>query len=269
VSRGPSDVRSAASSGFTLLELLLAVVILGLVLASVYGGVARTASSKNIAEERAELFSNGRKAVLKVASDLEGAIPPLLGDRIFFRGNQSEVEFIIINRGGYFSNGLQSGRVWIAYSVEPNPGQSGTFALKREEYLYAAALAEADGTQVPAPPDGQDAAPTSQLSYLLDCPAVPDDLNLPGTCMRVIGLQFRYYDDQVRDWRDEWDTTQDAEFERLPAMVQISMLVADKDGKQRDFSTVVDLPLSRGQPTPEPTRPGQPQQQQSQQPPQK
>ncbi len=256
MSQGPSDVRSAGAGGFTLIELMLAVVITGLVLASVYGGVARTASSKNIAEERAELFSNGRKAVLKVASDLEGAIPPLLGDRIFFRGNQSEVEFIVMNRGGYFSTGLPSGRVWIAYSVEPSPASPGTFALKREEYLYAAALAEADGTQMPAPPDGQDPAPTSQLTYLLDCPAVPDDLNLPGTCMRVTGLQFRYYDDQVRDWRDEWDTTTDAEYDRLPAMVQISMLVADKDGKQRDFSTIVDLPLSRGQPTPEPTRPG-------------
>ena len=260
MSRTPSDVRSAGTGGFTLLELLLAVVITGLVLASVYGGVARTASSKSIAEERAELFSNGRKAVLKVANDLEGAIPPLLGDRIFFRGKQSEVEFIVMNRGGYFSNGIQSGRVWIAYSVEPSPGQSGSFALKREEYLYAAALAEADGTQQPAPPDGQDAAPTSQLTYLLDCPAIADDLNLPGTCMRVTGLQFRYYDDQVRDWRDEWDTTQDAEFERLPAMVQISMLVADKDGKERAFNTVVDLPLSRGQPTPEATKPNSTQQ---------
>ena len=96
MSRTPRDGDRAGASGFTLLELLIAVAILGLLLASVYGAVSRTAFSKNIAEERAELFSNGRKAVLQVASDLEGAIPPLLGDRIYFQGQAAQLEFVVI-----------------------------------------------------------------------------------------------------------------------------------------------------------------------------
>ena len=253
MSRTPRDGDRAGASGFTLLELLLAVAILGLLLASVYGAVSRTAFSKNVAEERAELFSNGRKAVLQVASDLEGAIPPLLGDRIYFQGQAAQIEFVIMNRGGYLSNGVRSGRVLIVYSLEPIPNRPGGFALKREEYLFAALLAASDGTQAPPSEDGEDTAPTDQATYLLDCPNIPDDLDLPGVCMRVSGLSFRYYDDLVHDWRDQWDSTQDAEFERLPAAVQISMLVADKDGKERAFSTIVDLPLARGQPTPDAT----------------
>jgi prepilin-type N-terminal cleavage/methylation domain-containing protein len=253
VSRARCNGARPGAGGFTLLELLLAVVILGLLLASVYGAVARTAFSKNVAEDRAELYSSGRKAVLQMASDIEGAIPPLLGDRIYFRGQAAEAEFVMMNRGGYLSNGVRSGRVLVVYSLDPIAVQHGSFALKREEYLFTALLADTDGTALPTPADGEDNAPTDQATYLLDCPNIPDDLDLPGACMRVTGLRFRYYDDVVRDWRDEWDSTQDAEFERIPAAVQISMLLADKDGKERDFSTIVDLPLARGQPTPEAT----------------
>jgi hypothetical protein len=233
---------------------MLAVVILGLILATVYGALSRTMSSKDVAEERAELFSSGRQAVLKMASDIEGALPPRSGDRIYFRGGGSgqapTVEFVAMNRGGWGMNRVRPGRVLIVYSLDPLAGQAGAFALLREEHLFAALLAEADGLQLPTPAEDEDSAPTAQASYLLDCPNVPDELDLPGSCMRVTGLRFRYYDELVRDWRDEWDSTSDAMLDRLPAAVEIALLVADKDGTERDFSTIVDLPLARGQPTP-------------------
>ena len=43
--------------------------------------------------------------------------------------------------------------------------------------------------------DEQDDAPTEQASLLLDCPDVQDDLDLPGACLPVTGLTFRYYDE--------------------------------------------------------------------------
>lgn len=248
------DTGRDGRSGFTLLELLLAIVILGLLLASVYGALSRTAFSKDVAEERAELFSSGRQAVLRMASDIEAALPPPSGDRIYFRGisgGSPSVEFVAMNRGGYGANRVRPGRVLIAYSLDPLPGYRGSFALRREEYLYSAMLAEADGIELPPPDDGQEAAPTSQATFLLDCPNVAEDIKLPGSCLRVTGLSFRYYDEIARDWRDEWDSTQDAVLARLPAAVEISMRVADADGAEQDFSTIVDLPLARGQPTPE------------------
>jgi len=238
--------------GFTLLELMLAIVILGLLLATVYGALSRTTTTKEIAEERAELYSNGRQALLRMGGDIEGALAPPSGDRIYFRGSSGSppsIEFVAVNRGGYGVNRVRPGRVLIAYSLDPLQGQQGAFALRREEYLYAAMLAEADGIQLPPPEEGEEEAPTAQATYLLDCPNVPDELNLPGSCMRVTGLSFRYYDEIVRDWRDEWDSTQDAMLGRLPAAVEITMRVVDKDGAEEDFGTIVDLPLSRGQPT--------------------
>ena len=253
-----SPTSARGNAGFTLLELLLAIVILGLLLATVYGALSRTTFSKEIAEDRAELYSDGRQAVLKMAGDIEGALPPPSGDRIYFRGGGGAgqaptIEFVAMNRGGFGMNRVRPGRVLIAYSLDPlNGKQQGAFALRREEYLYAAMLAEADGGALPTPAEGEDSAPTAQASYLLDCPNVADDLNLPGSCTRVTSLRFRYYDEVVRDWRDDWDSTQDATFNRIPAAVEITLLIADKDGHEHDFSTIVDLPLSRGQPTASP-----------------
>jgi len=241
-----------SAAGFTLLELLVALVILGVVLVTVYSSLSRATFSKEVAEQRAELYSNSRQAMLKMASDVEGALPPPSGDRVYFRGgggSAPSIEFVAMNRGGYGVNRVRPGRVLIAYSLDKLPNHQGAFALRREEYLYSAMLAEADGIEIPPPEDGEEVAPTAQATYLLDCPNVANDLDLPGSCMRVTGLRFRYYDEVVRDWRDEWDSTEEAMLGRLPAAVEIALLVADEDGNEHDFGTIVDLPLARAQPT--------------------
>ncbi|MGD9764262.1 MAG: prepilin-type N-terminal cleavage/methylation domain-containing protein [Candidatus Binatia bacterium] len=248
------------AGGFTLLELLLAIVILGLLLTTVYGTLSRTEWSKRIAEERAELFSSGRQAVLKMAGDIEAALPPPAGDRIYFRGTPDgvpEIHLINMNRGGYGVNRVRPGRSLVVYSLDPLPRRRGQHALRREEYLYAKMLAEADGVESAPTEEEEEAevqAPTEQATYLLDCPDLPNDLNLPGACLPVTALAFRYFDETVGDWRDEWDTTVEPTLGRLPAAVEISLVIADEDGGEHDFNTIVDLPLSRGQPTP---RPGQ------------
>lgn len=264
----PTSSRRAAG-GFTLLELLLAIVILALITATVYGSLARTESSKRIAESRAELYSSGRQALLKMAGDIEAALPPPSGDRIYFRGTHGdgaapEIHLVTMNRGGFGVNRVRPGRVLIVYSLAPLPKRRGQYALLREEYLYKAMLDKADGIE-PAEASSfdeneEDTAPTEQASLLLECPDVQDDLDLPGSCLPVTALIFRYFDDTVGDWRDEWDSTIDngATFGRLPSAVEITMRIADEDGAEHPFYTIVDLPLAKGQPTPAPPGAGQP-----------
>lgn len=253
--------REHGSGGFTLLELLLAIVILGLITATVYGSLSRTESSKRIAESRSELYSAGRMAVLKMASDIEAALPPPSGDRIYFRGTSGlgeppEIHLVTMNRGGFGVNRVRPGRVLVVYSLTPLPKRRGEFALLREEYLYKAMLDKADGVQTEQSfgleGDEEDTAPTEQASFLLECPDFQDDLDLPGSCLPVTALSFRYFDETVGDWREEWDSTVDnsATFGRLPAAVEITLKLADEDGDEHPFYTVVDLPLARGQPTP-------------------
>ena len=257
-----------SASGFTLLELLLAIVILALITATVYGSLSRTESSKRIAESRSELYSAGRQAVMKMANDIEGALPPPSGDRIYFRGTHGqgaapEIHLVMMNRGGFGMNRVRPGRVLVVYSLTQLPKRRGQYALLREEYLYKAMLDKADGVeQQPTSSlddNEEDDAPTEQASLLLECPDVEDALDVPGSCLPVTALTFRYYDDTVGDWRDEWDSTLDngATFGRLPSAVEITMSIADEDGDQHPFYTVVDLPLAKGQPTPAPAGQGQ------------
>lgn len=90
--------------GFTLLEVLVAVTILGIILLTVYGTVSRTISTKEYAEERARLASVGREAVLRIADEIEGALsPPTAG--ALFQGLSSgtrqfadQVRFTIVSR---------------------------------------------------------------------------------------------------------------------------------------------------------------------------
>ncbi len=244
--------------GFTLIEILLAVVILGIILVTVYGSLSRTINSKDTAEERAELYASGREAVLKMASEIETAITPLSGDRVYFRGTAGPaptIEFIAMNRGGYGLNRVRPGRVLIAYTLDPVPKRRGIFALRREEHLFAALLAEADGIEpVVDEEDEEDPAPKAIATYLLDCPDMPNEIDLPGSCIRIVGLTFRYFDQALGQWTDAWDSTVEdtAMYRRLPSAVEISLVLADDDGGQftSDFSTIVDLPLSEGQPTP-------------------
>ena len=246
-----------------MLEVLLAVTILGILLLTVYGAVSRTMSSKQIAEERAELFATGREAVLKMANDLETAMRPT--DRIIFLGKRGggqpssdSVDFVMMNRGAYGFGSVRPGPVLVTYSLSPLPDVRGTFALVREEQLYQVLLDQADGiTPQQADPSEQDPRPVSSESRLVDCPIVPGQVDIAGSCLRVVGLQFSYYDDLARDWRDEWDSMTGATLERLPAAVRIVLSIAD-DHSAQDFSTVVDLPVAVGQPTPAPGQtPGQ------------
>jgi prepilin-type N-terminal cleavage/methylation domain-containing protein len=257
--------RHTEPRGFTLIEVLVVVIITGVILVTVYGSISRTLSSKGIAEERAELFAMGRDTVLRMADEIEGALPPAAGDRILFQGSteggqvpRSSIAFVAMNRGGYGSNRVRPGQILISYWLEPIPNSHGMFALVRREDLFAALLAQADGTQLPAAEtEEENAAPSSMVVPILDCPDLPDLIDIPGSCSRVVGLRFRFFDLENQSWLTEWDTTkdpEDPEYQRIPAAVEIALFLEDERGRMYDFSTIVDLPLGRAQPTPAPTQ---------------
>lgn len=245
--------------GFTLIEILIALMIASIILVTVYGALSRTLFSKGLAESRAELFAAGREATLRMADEIQAALPPQYGDRVVFRGVKGpgtpptdSLQFIVMNRGGYGVSRVRPGLVLVEYSLEPLPNRRQQFRLRRDEELFAALLAEADGSPMPTDPtDPNYPGPVSVPMPLLDCDESPAEINIPGNCTRVVGLQFRYIDDGGT-WRDSWDSTaeNDATGGVLPAAVQLTLWIADDQGGIHDFTTAVDLPLAQGQRTP-------------------
>jgi prepilin-type N-terminal cleavage/methylation domain-containing protein len=246
--------------GFTLLEILVALMIAGIVLTTVYGAVSRVLKSKTTAEERAELLARGRETVLRMANEIEGAIPPEGGRGIWFRGETAvgetptdSIQFVAMNRGGFGASGVRPGQVLILYFLEEIPERRDYYRLRREEHSFTTMLAEADGLPLPVDEieSEDEEGRKSSAVPLLDCEELPGELNIGGTCDRLKGLRFRYYDEVVGDFRDRWDTGDDFTLDRIPSAVEITVFLEDERGTIHDFGTIVDLPLARAQPTPE------------------
>jgi prepilin-type N-terminal cleavage/methylation domain-containing protein len=246
--------------GFTLMELLLAVVIFGFIVLTVYGVLSRSIHARTVGEERAELYSLGRETVLKIADDLEGALLPLSGDRIHFTGTAQppSVVFIRMNRGGYGQGRVRPGLVLVEYNLVP-PDARGYSVLVRSEYDFnhLRALAggptyQDDDTRFDLDEENDIEAPTEQMLALLECPPGAEASGIPGSCARVAAMRFRFYDDALGDWREYWDSfeVESALSHRIPAAVEIVLVMLDEERREHEFYTVVDLPMARANPTP-------------------
>ncbi len=232
-----------ARRGFTLLEIMIATTILAIIAVTVYGVLARALYAKNHSEERAELYASGRDAVLKIAEEVEGALPPTAGRNIGFIGipgtdrvPTDSVQFDAVVRRLYGASETRGGRALITYSLDPIPDTPSLFALRRQEQLLTEAPATDLGEDDAAAADNPDApppAPSAFAAYILD---------------QVAGLRFRYLDPFTGEWLDSWDTTVQPPPGQpprpLPGAVEVTLFLADNQGGVHDFGTIVDLPLS-------------------------
>jgi len=233
--------------GFTLLEILVATAILGIVLVTVYGVLSRALFAKNHAEERADLYAAGREAVLKIADELEGALPPTAGRDIGFIGISGNdrvptdaVQFdVVVRRPGGGPNQNRGGRALVSYSLDPMPDQPNLFALRRQEQMLLQAVDPENGDPSQNDPDQAPPTPVAFAAHVLD---------------QVAGLRLRYLDPFSGQWVDTWDTTAQPPPGQLqiglPGAVEVTLFLADDTGGIHDFGTIVDLPLVNLLPTP-------------------
>jgi general secretion pathway protein J len=232
--------------GFTLLEILIATAILGIVMATIYGVLARALAAKNHSEERAELYAAGREVVLKIADELEGALPPSPRGNIGFIGVAGSgqvpadaVQFALVVRRPAGLTQARSGRALVSYSLDPMNDASNLFALRRQEEMLTESPPEESSESADAEPADAAPAPAAIAAWIID---------------RVVGLRFRYLDPQTGDFVDSWDTTAERAPNEppigLPGAVEVTLFLADNNGGVHDFGTIVDLPLANLSPTP-------------------
>src|SRR5262249_23293859 len=215
----------------------VATAILGILLVTVYGVLSRAIYAKNHSEERADLYASGREAVLRLADELEGALPPSAGLDVGFVGVSGTdrvptdaVQFVIVIHRQLGTTQARGGRALVSYSLDPMKDSTNLFALRRQEEMLTAAPAPEEADQTP----GEDAAPAAPpviAAHILD---------------QVAGLRFRYLDPETGDWVEKWDTTESrpGKLPRdLPGAVEITLFLSDTTGGIHDFGTIVDLPL--------------------------
>jgi len=203
--------------GFTLLELIVAMVIFSIVISAAYALFDAGRSVTTRAEFRSQLFQTARAALQAVENDLRGAVKMGTAFDTGFIGTsggsekepQDKLEFISVNRHTattYDVNkitdvvwGIDASKIY--YSIEPDAKKT-PHGFVREQPLEL--------TPVNGP--------------------VHRDESVVEVAQDVVFIHFRYFDGT--DWQTSWDSTQTG---NLPKAVEVTVYVR---GEWRDEEVI-------------------------------
>jgi general secretion pathway protein J len=214
--------------GFTLIEVMISVAILGVIMILIWSSTGQTLRSKDRVEARDMVFHQGRVALRKIADDLSMAIIAKAtgrptGDqgsiKTFLVGEdnsaQDGVRFTALSKIRYFKGGKESDQCKISYEVQPDPEEANTMNIVRREQAWFD-----DNTDV----EGR--------AFVL--------------VRGIAELNIEYYDDKKGDWTKSWDSEKAEWRNRLPRSVKIGIVFNDPEfeGETISMSTAVMVPLS-------------------------
>lgn len=210
---------SGRPRAFTLIEMMLAVAILGLILAMLAESFHAVAASKMAAQGRLETEREGRAVIWALSNEITGAVQTTVyPSRVMFLGSASYNAGVAINtitlstldaahRRSFDSYGSED---IVSYQVVPNPDRRGWFLLERSQQ---SALAYGNAQVTPV--------------------VVANNL---------VSLRLRYFDGQK--WDEVWNSQNMSPGRQLPMAVAINLALGLSGGHVMTFSTQVMVPMS-------------------------
>lgn len=201
-----------AQSGFTLVELMLAITVLTFMMAIAWSVISGTIFTRKYLQERTEREHEIRVAMSIMVRDLSSAYISANEDqnlperRTLFVGkggsNVDNLRFSSMAHRVLWGDANESEQTAIAYSAESDPeNRSQTNLVRREQRR----------------PSNE---PTRQE---------PAELDL--LLRNVQRVKFDYYDWKAKEWKDDWDSTQaDGERGRLPSRIRITIELENVSG---------------------------------------
>ena len=127
--------------GFTLVEIVIAIFILGVVIATILGTFTGIIASSREAEKKAELYQTGRALMDLIAMDVRGIFKHLAGhENALFTGESEEIGDKTMSKMAFISTnfletGSKKGRFLseVGYRVEKNPDENLCVLLRRSQ----------------------------------------------------------------------------------------------------------------------------------------
>jgi prepilin-type N-terminal cleavage/methylation domain-containing protein len=211
--------------GFTLIEILLAVFILGIVLTTVYASYTGTFRLIGETQSDAKSYGMARTTLERMTQDLEDTARwkgsfEFVAKPNFLQGKDfTHLKFRSRAHVAFGKNEPPTGIAVIEYAVEETD-EDGVFALYRSDRLTL----DAD----------EDASPPPK--YLL--------------CDRIIELTYRFYDEKGEE-RKTWDSSagEDVQKKKAPTIVEIRLALKNERNPDAPylFMTRVRIGLAAGQ----------------------
>jgi prepilin-type N-terminal cleavage/methylation domain-containing protein len=207
--------------GFTLLELMLAVAILGLIVVMLAESFHAVAMSKLHAEGRLYSERSGRAILWQISNEIRGAVQtPLAPSRVLVLGaaryqGGSPVNTLTVSTldpGHRRSLDGYGAEEIVTYTAAPNPNHRGWFLLERSQYSGLGSGAS-------------------------QAPIIVAD--------NMLSLKLRYFDGE--QWGQVWNSENMSPGRQVPVAVSIDLSLAGPRGEPLAFSTQVTVPMAIAQ----------------------
>jgi general secretion pathway protein J len=225
--------------GFTLLEIMVSVGILGVIMTLIWTSTSQSLRSKERTEGRDMIYHSADVALRKISDDVSAAFlvaastlaapqagaaaaaAPQAAMKAFFigedRGDADAIRFSAFSHLRLVRGSKQSDQCRISYEVVAHPEERGRYNVLRREEPWLDDRTEVGGRAFPI---------------------------LEG----VASFNIEYYDERKREWGKEWDTEKLDWKDRLPTAVRVSVAFPDPDDENATIplATAVLVPMSSG-----------------------
>ena len=216
------------SAGFTMMELLIAATLVALLGAMLYQSIGRSIDSKEQIEKISDRYDEVRIAMNRMADEISMAYLSAHYNHeerrtktLFREDSESEGDRLIFTSFPHMRrvrDAKESDQNVLTYWVDSDPGGSGQSVLLRRE------RARIDETT------GEDISNDDQSFTDVLCTGVRD-------------LTFDYWDENEKEWTEEWDSDSLETSNKLPPRVRIRMSIDDQNGREITFETQAEIML--------------------------
>ena len=205
-----------SNKGFTLIEVLLAVAILGIIFSMVYWTFSQTYDVIDRVQTEADRFRSVRLTINKISEDLSSTywredykdslfVGEDLGEE---RSPKDSIRFMAASNYGASAGSNDSDLNIISYYLERAEDKD-IYKLMRSEQTNILSISN-----------------DQKEAYELG-----DSLN---------GINFRYFNG--KDWVDSWNSD---ELKSIPMAVEIKMLIKDNAGRETPFVVIKEIPMGK------------------------
>ncbi len=217
-----SKTRKLQRSGFTLLEILVAMFILAIVLTTILGTFTETLKNINYAESQADIYQMARVALKIMNEDLEGS---LISNTRIFSGQDDEIDsrdadfltFFSTNHVSFDEEGKDSGNARISFYVQEKEEEQEETGL----VLYRSDILE------------RGEAPEDKTGGVV-------------LCEGLHSVNFMYYDIDGDEY-ESWDSSAGQYKDKLPSMVTIRLEFLNESNPEEPlrFETGIAPPITQ------------------------